>query len=163
MENEAKQVHRRTASKVTAQIPANRWLRWTGFISLIVVITLWMTPGFAQEKEIVEAGKREFRHYCVLCHGLGGKGESVMTTFNLLKVTPPDLTKLSKRHKGQFPFWQVYRIIDGREEVKGHGTRDMPVWGEVFIQQENGRLVDESRAIGRILALVYYLRSIQEK
>ncbi len=59
--------------------------------------------------------------------------------------------------------WQVYRIIDGREEVKGHGTRDMPIWGEVFRQPEGGRPVDETHAIGRILALVYYLQSIQEK
>jgi hypothetical protein len=39
----------------------------------------------------------------------------------------------------------------------------MPIWGEVFSQQEGGKLVDESRAIGRILALVYYIQSIQEK
>jgi len=86
-----------------------------------------------------------------------------MTTLNLLTVRPTDLTQLSKKHQGQFPFWKVYRIIDGREEVKGHGTRDMPIWGEVFIQQEGGKRVDESRAIGRILALVYYMQSIQEK
>jgi hypothetical protein len=146
-----------------ARIQAKRWLSRKNLAGLIVMITLWVTRSLAQEEEVVAAGKQEFRHYCVLCHGLGGKGESVMMTFNLLKVTPPDLTQLSKRHKGQFPFWQVYRIIDGREEVKGHGTRDMPIWGDVFIQQENGKLVDETRAIGRILALVHYLQSIQEK
>jgi hypothetical protein len=129
---------------------------------LSVMMTLWATPSLAQE-EVVAAGKREFRHYCVLCHGPGGKGETVMTTFPLLKVTPPDLTRLSKRHQGHFPFWQVYRIIDGRAEVKGHGTRDMPIWGDVFIRQEDGKIVDEARAIGRILSLVYYLQSIQEK
>ena len=66
-------------------------------------------------------GQQEFRHACAVCHGLGGKGDSVMTTLNLLTVRPTDLTQLSKKHQGQFPFWQVYRIIDGREEVKGHG------------------------------------------
>ena len=86
-----------------------------------------------------------------------------MTTLNLLTVRPTDLTQLSKKHNGQFPFWQVYRIIDGREEVKGHGTRDMPIWGEVFRQPEGDKRVDETRAIGRILALVHYLQSIQEK
>ena len=86
-----------------------------------------------------------------------------MTTLNLLTVRPTDLTQLSKKHNGQFPFWQVYRIIDGREEVKGHGTRDMPIWGEVFRQPEGDKRVDETRAIGRILALIHYLQSIQEK
>ena len=86
-----------------------------------------------------------------------------MTSLNLLTVRPTDLTQLSKKHQGQFPFWQVYRIIDGREEVKGHGTRDMPIWGEVFRQPHGGKRVDETSVLGRILALVYYLQSIQEK
>jgi mono/diheme cytochrome c family protein len=127
---------------------------------------LWATlPGMAlaQQEAIAAAGQREFRHACAVCHGLGGKGESVMTAFNLLTVRPPDLTQLSKKHQGQFPFWQVYRIIDGREEVRGHGTRDMPIWGEVFRQPAAGQHDKEIRVIGRILALVYYLQSIQEK
>ena len=86
-----------------------------------------------------------------------------MTTLNLLTVRPTDLTQLSRKYQGGFPFWQVYRVIDGREEVKGHGTRDMPIWGEVFRQPEGSKPVDETHVIGRILALVYYLQSIQEK
>lgn len=135
-------------------------------LPLLMTLVLWATPpgaALAQQEEIAAVGHREFRHACAVCHGLGGKGESIMTTLNLLTVRPADLTQLSKKHQGQFPFWKVYRIIDGREEVKGHGTRDMPIWGEVFIQQEGGKRVDESRAIGRILALVYYMQSIQEK
>jgi mono/diheme cytochrome c family protein len=134
-------------------------------LTLIMAILLWITPdtAVAQQEEIVAAGKREFRGHCAVCHGLGGKGESVMTTLNLLTVKPTDLTQLSNRNKGQFPFWQVYRIIDGREEVKGHGTRDMPIWGEVFTEEAGGRLADETRAIGRILAIVHYIESVQEK
>jgi mono/diheme cytochrome c family protein len=132
-----------------------------------MMLVLWLAtpPGaaLAQQEDIAAVGHREFRHACAVCHGLGGKGESVMTIFNVLTVRPPDLTQLSKKHQGQFPFWQVYRIIDGREEVKGHGTRDMPIWGEAFRQPEGGQRVEETRAIGRILALVYYLQSIQEK
>ena len=127
-------------------------------LPLMIAICLWATlPGaaLAQQEEIAAAGHREFRHSCAVCHGLGGKGEGVMATLNLLTVKPTDLTQLSKKNKGAFPFWQVYRIIDGREEVKGHGTRDMPIWGDVFLQQEGGKVVDETRAIGRILAIVY--------
>jgi hypothetical protein len=135
-------------------------------LSLLMTIVLWaMPPGtaLAQQEAIAAVGQQEFRHACAVCHGLGGKGDSVMTTLNLLTVRPTDLTQLSKKYQGQFPFWQVYRIIDGREEVKGHGTRDMPIWGEVFRQPEGGKRVDETGAIGRILALVYYLQSIQEQ
>lgn len=141
-------------------------LRSAFLLPVLLTVVLWARlPGtaLAQQEEVTAAGQREFRHACAVCHGLGGSGESVMTTLNLLTVRPMDLRQLSKKHQGQFPFWQVYRIIDGRQEVKGHGTRDMPIWGEVFSQQEGGKLVDESRAIGRILALVYYIQSIQEK
>ena len=135
-------------------------------LPLLMTIVLWATPpdaALAQQEDIAAVGQREFRHACAVCHGLGGKGESVMTTLNLLTVRPADLTQLSKKHQGHFPFWQVYRIIDGREEVKGHGTRDMPIWGAVFRQPEGGKHVEETGAIGRILALVYYIQSIQEK
>ena len=96
----------------------------------LMMIVLWATPpdtALAQQEAIAAVGQQEFRHACAVCHGLGGEGESVMTTLNLLIMHPTDLTQLSKKHQGQFPFWQVYRIIDGREEVKGHGTRDMPI------------------------------------
>jgi hypothetical protein len=57
----------------------------------------------------------------------------------------------------------VYRIVDGREDVQGHGTRDMPIWGERFTVEEGSTLADETHAIGRILTIVHYLESIQEK
>ena len=84
-------------------------------------------------------------------------------TLKNVTLTHPSFRRVNKKHKGEFLFWQVYRIIDGREEVQGYGTRDMPIWGDVFIQQEGGKPVDETRAIGRILAIVHYLQSIQEK
>jgi len=85
-----------------------------------------------------------------------------MTTLNLFAITPPDLRQLRKRNTGTFPFWQLYRVIDGRQEVMAHGSRDMPIWGEVFILQEDGAIADDARAIGRILQLLYYLESIQQ-
>jgi len=101
------------------------------------------TPGSAQEAEVVAAGRREFRQHCAVCHRLGGTGDSVMVNLNLLTVKPTDLTQLSKRNKGTFPFWQVYRIVDGREPVKGHGTSDMPIWGECI--SGRGRNEPDSR------------------
>jgi mono/diheme cytochrome c family protein len=114
------------------------------------------------DKDVIAAGKQEFRHSCVLCHGLDGRGESVMTTMNLLTVKPPNLRTLQQRNKGAFPFWQIYRVIDGRQEIMAHGSRDMPIWGDVFIRQEDGKIADDALAVGRILQLLYYLESIQE-
>ena len=53
-----------------------------------------------------------------------------------------------------------YRVIDGREEVRGHGTRDMPLWGLTFRIGEGG---DEDAVKGRIWQLIYYLQTLQEE
>src|SRR5215831_16163280 len=74
--------------------------------------------GYAQEAEVAAAGKPLFEDNCMVCHGDRGKGDGIMVTFNLLKINPPDLTLLSKRNQDHFPFWRVYRIIEGHEELK---------------------------------------------
>ncbi len=145
------------------QWQTRRWTKLGSLAGLLMATVLWATPGSAQEADVVTAGKREFRQHCAVCHGLGGTGDSVMVNLNLLTVKPPDLTQLSKRNKSTFPFWHVYRIIDGREAVKGHGTSDMPIWGDAFREEEGTSLTAETRASGRILQLVHYLQSIQEK
>jgi hypothetical protein len=82
---------------------------------------------------------------------------------NLLTIAPADLTRLSKNNKNEFPFWRVYDVVDGRVEVRGHGTREMPIWGYAFQQEEPKNLAAETKAVGRILSLVFYLQSIQAK
>jgi hypothetical protein len=82
---------------------------------------------------------------------------------DLWKKPPADLTQLRKKNDGQYPFWRVYRVIDGREEVVSHGPRAMPVWGSRFLSREGGSPLDEHAVLGRILALVYYVESLQEK
>lgn len=111
-----------------------------GLFIAILVALLWTTVGFSQEAEVIESGKHEFHQKCAICHGIDGKGDSIMMNLNLLAEKPPDLTQLSKQHEGKFPFWLVYRIIDGREPVKGHGTPDMPIWGDLFTMQEERSL-----------------------
>jgi mono/diheme cytochrome c family protein len=129
---------------------------------------VWLTPGrgLAQQKgeiakEIAAAGRPTYEQYCASCHGREGKGDGVAA--NLLTVKPADLTQLSKRNDGTFPFWQVYSAIDGRQEVKGHGTSDMPIWGQEFRQQAGTDAMAQAQVRGRILELVYYLEFIQEK
>ena len=115
----------------------------------------------AQETEVIAGGEIEYQNHCAICHGVDGRGRGMMAKF--LTVAPSDLTQLAKKTAGRFPFWQVYRVIDGREEVRGHGTREMPIWGARF--QAEARGTDpgsRSQASGRILSLVFYLQHIQE-
>ncbi|MGE4092734.1 MAG: cytochrome c [Candidatus Binatia bacterium] len=131
--------------------------------SLTCVTLLAASPivGHAQEEEVAAAGKPSYEQNCAVCHGAGGKGDG--PAMNLLTVKPADLTKITARNNGTFPFWKIYRIIDGREELKGHGQKDMPIWGAEFRAEAGGGAAVESQVRGRILELVYYLQSIQAK
>jgi hypothetical protein len=51
---------------------------------------------------------------------------------------PANLTENLKRNKGTFPRDLVFRVIDGRERVPGHGGPDMPAWGDAFTRSIEG-------------------------
>ena len=120
----------------------------------------WLTVvSTSAQQEVTVAGKSEYQKSCAVCHGSDGKGRGAMA--KLLKVKPANLTHLSANHDGIFPFWDIYRVIDGRKEIGGHGSGDMPVWGTVFKQEAGPDLGAELSAHARILEIVYYLESIQ--
>jgi mono/diheme cytochrome c family protein len=98
-----------------------------------------------------------FRAYCAVCHGPSGKGDGPMASS--LKTKPSDLTLLVKRNKGRFPAARVRSIIAGDEDIKSHGTREMPIWGPIFHQIEN----DQDFGNVRLENLVKFLESIQQK
>jgi len=117
--------------------------------------------------KMVDVGKFEYEGACAACHGLTGKGNGPFMGQLATKV--PDLTVLAAKNKGVFPFDRVYQSIDGRLELKAHGTREMPIWGRAFRAQssaffENSPAHDsESAARSRILALTEYVYRLQEK
>ena len=74
-------------------------------------------------------------------------------------LTTPSATlrRLSERFGNPLPEDQVARFIDGRNEVKAHGPRDMPVWGARFYAETHNE-----RAVRTMIAeLIAYLQSIQ--
>ena len=115
----------------------------------------------AQELEVIMGGELEYQNYCAVCHGVDARGDGIMRKF--LLYPPANLTQLAKKNGDKFPFWQVYRTIDGREEFRGHGTREMPIWGARFRSEAGGNDPgSRAQAAGRILSLVFYLQHIQE-
>ena len=116
----------------------------------------------------LDIGKSEYDAACAVCHGITGKGDDGPLK-SLFARPVPNLTVLAKNNKGVFPFDRVYQIIDGRQEVKAHGPREMPVWGRAFSAQssiyfDNYPPQDtESAARSRILALTEYLYRLQDK
>ena len=108
----------------------------------------------AQDQDV---GQANFKMSCASCHGAEGKGNGPVS--GQLKVPPPDLTVLTKKNNGVFPVSHVYEIIDGRQAVIAHGTRDMPIWGDVFKSLNR----DPAAATMRVSNLTDYVRSLQVK
>jgi mono/diheme cytochrome c family protein len=133
--------------------------------TVTVILTLGamaMGHNIAQDRQAVNRtpsavnGKAMFDAYCTPCHGKEAKGDGPAAA--ALKKPPADLTRISARNNGTFPTEKIRRFIDGRESVAGHGSREMPVWGGLFIE------VDRDSDMGRIRIanLAEYLRSIQK-
>ena len=112
----------------------------------------------------VQLGGTDFVTYCAACHGVGGKGDGSIAEF--LTITAADLTQLKKKNTGLFPRQRLIGVIDGRVEVKVHGPRDMPVWGDWFKSEAAmsgaNKAAQEEIAGERIKALVDYVESIQQ-
>jgi mono/diheme cytochrome c family protein len=118
-------------------------------------------PAASQEVTVADVGRDYFQRYCASCHGVEGKGDGSFAS--LLKTPPPDLTTLAKRNGGSFPDLRVAEVIDGRRPLAGHGTREMPIWGERFGESIAGAPATQSAIRGHVLLFVAYLRSIQQK
>ena len=127
---------------------------------------LLASPSAAQ----MTAGEIEYQQACASCHGVLGKGDGPVA--GVLEVEVPDLTKIKERHNGEFPFYRLMQMIDGRSEqtrLQAHGDT-MPVWGSRFMADSltagSGTKTDiviaEINTYGRLASLVYYLESLQE-
>jgi mono/diheme cytochrome c family protein len=103
------------------------------------------------------AGQDMFMHYCAACHGKDGKGGGPAAT--ALKKAPADLTTLAIRNGGKFPDTRVYAYIEGSDEVASHGSREMPVWGDLFRSMSPA---DAPVVHQRISNLTEYVKSFQK-
>jgi hypothetical protein len=127
--------------------------RLSSVLCLLALIGCQPVQVKAQEEQAEEVifGSKEFQKHCAACHGPEGKGDGPVA--QSLKNPPPDLTLLSKQHDGRFPLDYVFKVIDGREMLSGHGTREMPIWGMRYSEElAEGDFVKEL-ARGRTLSL----------
>ncbi len=128
----------------------------TRFAASIIVLSCSGT-AFAGQASTSPSGSALYVNYCGSCHGPQAKGDGPMAS--VMRIRPADLTTIAKRNGGKFPADTVFRSIDGRNPVMGHGGQNMPVWGDAFLR--SGASPDVVRA--RVDALVRYLESIQQK
>jgi hypothetical protein len=106
------------------------------------------------------AGRVLFTTHCASCHGVDGRGGGPVA--GSLVVRPSDLTRLTKRYGMPLDRSKLAEYIDGRIDVKAHGPREMPVWGERFDQELGpGMLSTEDTKRRTINVIIDFLISIQ--
>jgi cytochrome c553 len=123
---------------------------WIGTLALTIGAIVFADTGYAQKFD----GKKAYVNLCASCHGMSGKGDGPVAPY--LTQKPADLTKLAEGAAGGFSSERVYAVIDGRRDIRVHGTREMPVWGLA-----SG--VSPALYRARTRAIVDYLRTLQEK
>jgi mono/diheme cytochrome c family protein len=156
----------------------NNWQK-RGLFFVFVCVLIAAAPAFAEAQNEtgieltpqgqVTSGARQFRTYCAQCHGLDGKGDGPVAPS--LKKQPADLTVLSKNNHGVFPYEHVFNTITGKDVVASHGTREMPIWSQVFALPSStqsalgagGNVRSHKQVDARIKMMVAYIQSIQEK
>jgi mono/diheme cytochrome c family protein len=128
---------------------------WTISIGLLAAPG-WAQAASAPDLPAAAKGKITYVRYCVACHGPGGRGDGPVAAD--LRVPVPDLTTMAQRSGGQYPYDRVVRIVTFGETVRGHGSVDMPAWGEAFKKTAG---TGEKTVDAAIRNLAHYLWSLQ--
>ncbi|MGA2459694.1 MAG: cytochrome c [Terriglobales bacterium] len=107
--------------------------------SLVVLFLALAAIGESQQKQIKyvpvqptspASGQEMYTAYCAVCHGKEGNGNGPAA--EALRVPPPDLTILARKNENNYPYDRVRSAIVGDVRLPAHGSKEMPVWSELF-------------------------------
>ncbi len=127
-------------------------------LSLAAVLSV-SRPALSANDEVAE-GHRYFIQYCASCHGQDGLGDGPVA--KSLSRQPANLRKLGDQYGMPLPAHQIAELIDGRDTIRAHGTRDMPVWGERLYEVGQGEKGETG--VGQVIAkIMVYLNTIQDR
>jgi mono/diheme cytochrome c family protein len=120
------------------------------------LVMLFVIAGCSRS---TSSGRELYSTHCANCHGRYADGEGPAA----VDAPVPDLRYIAARNGGEFPRAWVTEVIDGREIIEPHGDRHMPIWGDVFAEQESVNGSGKARAAANVQALVDYLVQVQQK
>lgn len=130
----------------------------------LMILAMVAAPAMAQEQSAAPGlGEETFLSACAGCHGEAAEGDGPMT--EILTVPVPDLTGLSARNGGTFPWLRVVHSIDGRSGLRGHGG-PMPIFGLLFDDDPSVADGPDGSPVfvsARVLAVVEYLETLQRE
>jgi mono/diheme cytochrome c family protein len=144
-----------------SNLVSHRWM-WGSLLLLLVLLTLTLfsrVSAAGARAKLFEEGRQDFEENCVACHGGDGTGRGPLAE-HLIRP-PKDLTEISARNGGDYPFWRIFEIIAGEKAVEGHETFQMPDYAKQM-KSENFK-PGYLPAHVRILELTHYLESIQKE
>jgi mono/diheme cytochrome c family protein len=141
--------------------PQERWSVLLPFLLLLSAALLsaaWTQDMKASSAYNTIEGAKIFQYRCAMCHGVDGRGHGPDSV--VLKHQVPDLTRISQRNDGQFPYQRVKDVIVGEKTgLLSQRDREMPVWGPIFHEVES----DQDWGMVRLDAITKHLESIQQK
>lgn len=143
-----------------------------GIAATLAIATLILLPaiGTAQEATVKKApvvqsdptsGKQMYTDYCAPCHGKDGKGDGPAAS--AMKTSPANLALLAKNNGGKYPAAHVSAVLTFGAENAAHGSKNMPIWGQLFQSLNWSSSTREMEAKQRINNLNNYLESLQAK
>ncbi len=127
-------------------------------ISLLPVFSGQKASGGPSQNRVPLDGAKIFQSHCASCHGADARGHGSAAA--ALKQPLQDLTLLSARNGGKFPYQQIKEIIQGKQPApRAHANSEMPIWGPIFHEVE----ADQDWGEVRLDAVTRYLDSLQQK
>jgi mono/diheme cytochrome c family protein len=143
-------------------------LKCSWLVAAIILALMTMASAQDQAKPEIKhvpikqtspaSGSEMYKTYCAVCHGIDGKGKGPAA--EALKVPPTDLTTMATRNGGKYPAMKVSAMLRGEDVLAAHGTKEMPIWGNLFWGMSGGHQAEVQQ---RISNLNTYLESMQKK
>ncbi len=141
----------------------------SAYWTVLIAILVFAVVAFAQDQPKTQikhvpikatsaaSGEEMYKNYCASCHGGDAKGNGPAAS--ALKAPPTDLTRLAKNNGGKYPAMKVASILHGEEALPAHGSKEMPIWGNLFWTMSGGHQAEVQQ---RIANLNKYVESLQK-
>ena len=138
--------------------------RWPKLLLWLVFLPAFLLPPAQGQGKTTSSGRNTvegskiFQSRCAVCHGTDGRGHGPDSV--VLRHPVADLTLISQRSGGNFPYQRVKEIIQGEKTgLRFQGDREMPIWGPVFHEVES----DQDWGEVRLDAITKHIESMQQK
>jgi mono/diheme cytochrome c family protein len=139
---------------------------WTVFAAVLAMVIMASAQDAPKEQikhvpikpTSAASGQEMYKNYCAVCHGTDGMGNGPAAA--ALKVPATDLTALAQKNSGKYPALKVAAVIRGEDQMAAHGSKEMPIWGNLFWNMSGGH---EAEVQQRVANLSKYIESLQKK